>query len=84
MKIEAASRRLPPAGAFSGFTAAWLHGIDVHPCDPIEVTVPTHITVSARAGMVVRCCSIGKSEVVTFEECAPPRSSEPFATCARA
>src|SRR5579859_3891713 len=36
MRIEAANWRLPPQGAFSGFTAAWLHGLDVPPCDPIE------------------------------------------------
>jgi hypothetical protein len=25
---------------FSGKTAAWLHGLDFEPCDPIEMIVP--------------------------------------------
>lgn len=36
LKLEAARLRLPASGAFSGKTAAWLHGLDVAPCDPIE------------------------------------------------
>jgi hypothetical protein len=63
MRIEAANRRLPPQGAFSGFTAAWLHGLDVPPCDPIEITVPIQCGVSTRAGMSVRRCGIEKSEL---------------------
>jgi hypothetical protein len=36
LKLEAARLRLPASAAFSGKTAAWLHGLDVAPCDPIE------------------------------------------------
>jgi hypothetical protein len=25
---------------FSGKTAAWLHGLELEPCDPIEMIVP--------------------------------------------
>jgi hypothetical protein len=25
---------------FSGKTAAWLHGLEIEPCDPIEMIVP--------------------------------------------
>ncbi len=64
MRIEAANRRLPPQGAFSGFTAAWLHGLDVPPCDPIEITVPIQCRVSTRAGMAVRRCAVEKREIV--------------------
>jgi len=64
MRIEAANRRLPPQGAFSGFTAAWLHGLDVPPCDPIEITVPNQCGVSTRAGMAVRRCALDGREVV--------------------
>jgi very-short-patch-repair endonuclease len=39
LKLEAARLRLPASAAFSGKTAAWLHGLDVEPCDPIE-TIP--------------------------------------------
>jgi very-short-patch-repair endonuclease len=51
--LRAASRRLPGEAAFSGLTAAWLHGLDVEPCAPIEVVAPRAIGLSARAGMRV-------------------------------
>ena len=50
LRLEAASRRLPAAGSFSGLAAAWLHGLDVEPCNPIDVTVPKGEGVSGRAG----------------------------------
>lgn len=62
--LEAARRRIPPGAAFSGFTAAWLHGLDVAPCDPIEVTVPLNAGVSARSGMAVRRSALRKGDVV--------------------
>jgi hypothetical protein len=37
LKLQAATVRLPEWAAFSGRTAAWLHGLDVAPCEPIEV-----------------------------------------------
>lgn len=48
--LEAARRRLPPDAAFSGLTAAWLHGIKVTPDDPIEATVPKHARCLAAQG----------------------------------
>jgi hypothetical protein len=36
LKLEAARLRLPASAAFSGKTAAWLHGLDIAPCEPIE------------------------------------------------
>src|ERR1700752_3278066 len=62
--LEAARNRLPPGGAFSGLTAAWLHGIDVGPCDPIEGTVPKAAGVSARAGMTLRRSGLVNGGVV--------------------
>lgn len=63
-KLHAAKRRLPSGAAFSGMTAAWLHGIDIKPCDPIEATVPDNAGVSARAGMELRRCALGKGDIV--------------------
>src|SRR5438105_9477784 len=54
LRLEAARRRLPTTAAFSGLTAAWLHGLDVQPCDPIEAIVPRRAGVSARAGILLR------------------------------
>ena len=54
LKVDIASRRLPTSGAFSGYTAAWLHGVPVPGFEPIEVTVAAPTSVSSRAGMIVR------------------------------
>ena len=62
--LEMALRRLPDGAAFSGFTAAWLHGLDVPPCSPIEVTVPEDAGVSGRAGMVVHRTTFNRGDVV--------------------
>jgi hypothetical protein len=53
LTLAAVLQRLPSTAAFSGRTAAWLHGLDVPPCDPIEVTVPVGEGVSTRAGVRV-------------------------------
>ena len=39
-------------------TAAWLHGLDLDPCDPVEVTIPKQVGVSGRAGLAVRQSSL--------------------------
>jgi hypothetical protein len=65
LKIEAARRRLPPVAVFSGLTAAWLHGLDVGGCEPIEVTIPKSSGVSARSGIEVRRARLGPKEVVS-------------------
>jgi hypothetical protein len=64
LHLEAALKRLPASAAFSGLTAAWLHGLGVKPCDPIDVTVPLDAGVSARAGMALRRSSMQRDEVV--------------------
>jgi very-short-patch-repair endonuclease len=62
--LTATLRRLPKGAAFSGLTAAWLHGLDVSPCNPIEVTVPPDVGVSARSGMALRRSALSKDDVV--------------------
>ena len=57
-RLQAANLRLPRGAAFSGFTAAWLHGMDVAPCDPIEITVPMDSNVTSRSGMRVRRAAV--------------------------
>jgi very-short-patch-repair endonuclease len=64
VQIEAASRRVHSEGAFSGLTAAWLHGLDVEPCNPIEFTVPHGVGISSRAGMKLRRCDLPADDVV--------------------
>ena len=62
--LEAARPRLPDGAAFSGLTAAWLHGLDVPPCSPIEAIVPEKAGVSARAGIAIRRSNVDWREVV--------------------
>lgn len=47
---------------FSGRTAAWLHRLDVQPCDPIEVTLPRRAFTSRLAGL-----SLIRSDVADAE-----------------
>lgn len=64
VRLAAVRFRLPSNAAFSGRTAAWLHGLDVEPCSPIEVTVPRGSGVSARAGVALRRARLPESDVV--------------------
>jgi very-short-patch-repair endonuclease len=63
-ELEAARRRLPAGAAFSGLTAAWLHGIDVGRSSRVEVTVPLRAGVSGRAGIAVRRSDIAANDLV--------------------
>lgn len=63
-RLEAARLRLPPTAAFSGLTAAWLHGLDVRPCDPVEATVPKDAGISSRSGIALRRSALVKGDVV--------------------
>lgn len=63
-QLAAAAARLPAHGAFSGRTSAWLHGLDLPPCDPIEVTVRLRGGVSGRAGMALRRAVLHPGDVV--------------------
>ena len=62
--LAAVRLRLPEGAAFSGVTAGWLHGLDLTPCDPIEVTVPPEAGVSARSGVRIRRSRLAATEVV--------------------
>lgn len=64
LKLKAAQQRLPAESAFSGHTAAWLLGLDMPPCDPIEVTLPRGAAVHARTGIRVKRASLAEGEVV--------------------
>ncbi len=61
-RLIAAKLRLPDAAVFTGSTAAWLHGLDIAPCSPIEAAVPSTSSTSRLVGVVVRRCSIPAAE----------------------
>jgi hypothetical protein len=64
LMLAAVARRLPAGAAFSGLTAAWLHGLDVVPCDPIEVTIPEPFGSGRRAGASVCRSALAADEIV--------------------
>ena len=61
--LGAVGRRMPCDAAFSGRTAAWLHGLDLPPCDPIEVTIPPARMVSRLSMTMVRRSELSPREV---------------------
>jgi hypothetical protein len=62
--LAAVHRRMPRGAAFSGPTAAWLLGLDLPPCQPVEVTIPQRFGISALAGACVRRCALTAGEIV--------------------
>src|SRR5258708_6592420 len=58
------ARRMPAGAAFSGYTAAWRHGLDVAPCNPIEVTIANPFGIPRRAGAKVRRADLAAGEIV--------------------
>ena len=62
--LAAAIRRLPRKAVFSGRTAAWLHGLDLPPCEPIEVTLPIDYPTSRLVGVAVRRSTVDAGETV--------------------
>jgi len=61
--LVAAQRRVPDPAVFSGRTAAWLHGLDMPPCDPVEVTLPPDTRIAHLAGISVRRAELVAHEV---------------------
>ncbi len=64
LRLEAARLGVPASALFSGCTAAWLHGLDVDPCEPIEVILPGDGEGWERGGVRVRRVEVDDCEVV--------------------
>jgi len=58
----------PRSAVFSGLTAAWLHGLDVEPCNPIEVTLPINAGISIRSGLAIRRATVVKDDVTLVKQ----------------
>ncbi|HEX6348087.1 MAG TPA: DUF559 domain-containing protein [Candidatus Dormibacteraeota bacterium] len=65
LMFRAVLRRLPANAVFSGRSAAWLHGLDVPACTPVQVTLPPDHVVAARAGVWIRRSPLDRDEVVS-------------------
>lgn len=66
LALSAWRRVLPPDIVFIGASAAWLHGLDLEPADPVEVAAPAQSGVRSRSGLVVRRCALPRDEVVSI------------------
>lgn len=64
LKLQAVAQRMPAQHAFSGLTAAWLLGLDIAWCEPIEVTIGRHVPIRARAGVRLRRAALAESDVI--------------------
>jgi very-short-patch-repair endonuclease len=65
LTLRAIALRLPTGAAFSGQTAAWLHGLDVEPCAPVSVIVPLGSTLNRGAPVKVSRATLPAEEVVS-------------------
>jgi len=65
MVLSAWRRQLPRHAVFAGKTAAWLHGLDLEPLNPIELIVPSSSGVRSRPGLAVRRCDLPACDVAT-------------------
>lgn len=64
LTLAAVARRLPPGAAFADRTAGWLHGLDLVPCDPVQVAVPESGRVSGLSGVSVRRAVLPAADLV--------------------
>jgi hypothetical protein len=64
LSLEAARLRVSASAVFSGQTAAWLHGLDVPPCEPIEAILPGEGEGWERGGIRLRRAALDDCEVV--------------------
>jgi very-short-patch-repair endonuclease len=55
---------MPETAAFSGRTAAWLHGLDVAPCEPIEVILRGRGSGWEKSGVRVHRAALDDCDVV--------------------
>lgn len=56
--IRAWKRVLGPGTTFCGYTAAWMHGLDCDPSNPIEVIVSHDCRIGSCRGLSVRHCDL--------------------------
>ena len=65
LRLSAIQSQLPPTAAFSGITAARLHGLDLGPAGaPIEVTLPRGSGISPRVGVLIRRSVLREADLV--------------------
>lgn len=66
LTLSAWQRVLTPEVVFFGASAAWLHGLDLQPTNPVEVAAPASSGLRSRVGLIVRRSEIPPAEVVSI------------------
>lgn len=64
--LTAWQRRLPCYAVFSGTTAAWMHGLDFQPVDPVEIAVPARSGIRRQHGLSVRRIEVSAEDIVSL------------------
>lgn len=75
--------RLPREGLFSGRTAAWLYGLDLPPCNPIEVTLPRGSPTSRLAGVSLTRSDVDDADVANVQDFPATSARRTIADLAR-
>lgn len=65
LRILSVHQRLVAHSVFAGRTAAWLHGLDIDPSDPLEIIVPPRSGLRSGPGRLVRRTTLVASDVVS-------------------
>lgn len=81
--VQLVRLKLPRDALFSGRTAAWLHGLDFPPCDPIEVTLPRASRTSRLARVSLTRSDFSESEISKVQGLAATSSTRTAADLAR-
>ena len=81
--LEVRVRSMPDNALFSGRTAAWLHGLDFSPIDPIEVNLPASSSCSHLAGVHVTRSDFTDSETCNVRELPATTPTRTIADLAR-
>ena len=59
-----ALHRITPDLTFAGRTAAWMHGLDFNPSNPVEAIAPPAASSRTRAGISIRRCDLTRRDTV--------------------
>jgi len=64
--LSALRHALPAPIVFAGATAAWLHGLDLDPVNPVEILVPPLSGIRSRNGLRVRHANLSANETIVI------------------
>jgi len=62
-QLGARRRTMPRDAVFAGFTAAWMHGLEVRSIERIEIALPPTCTVRSCVGVIVRRSRLSAEEI---------------------